>query len=245
MVEFNEFPKFLEESGNIKITNRTKKFISLRPICGSKKEVTIPLSLSKNLAYFVGVITGDGYLASIRHRFGLHKANRQYLSTIYVPLAKNLFSLGVKIRNGKRSYHLFTRNKAIWLMLNKVFNIPKGRKSRIVRMPRIIKQASNEIKKSYLAGLFDTDGGRRRGGYGFTTASEWMFKDTLELLRKLGFNPQSDCWVNKKYNRMYYGWKVAKKEETEFFQQIPLKNRKKFGEHAGIPKRSKGYVLNS
>ena len=245
MAEMAELVTRLSKSNNVKIIGETKNYLCLRSICGSKKQSKVPLKLSADLAYFVGAITGDGYLASANYRFGIHKANREYLCSVFSPLVYDLFDLKLSLYDSKRSFHMCVKNKVIWLMLNKIFELPNGKKALKVGVPGIIKKANSEIQKAYLAGLFDTDGGRRGRGYGFTTASKKMFVGSIRLLKGLGFNPQKDRWVNHKYNREYFGWKISKREEGQFFQQIPLKNTKKFGSYAGIPKRSKGHVLNS
>jgi len=92
------------------------------------------------------------------------------------------------------------------MFLSEVFNIPRGKKSHIVIVPEIIKKSNKNIKNAFLEGVFDTDGGKRGRGLGLSCASITFRNDLIELLSDLDIIVHKDEWLNKKYNKTYYGF---------------------------------------
>tara|TARA_Y100000310_G_C20502428_1_gene724673 strand:- start:584 stop:988 length:405 start_codon:yes stop_codon:yes gene_type:complete len=123
--------------------------------------------------------------------------------------------------------------------------IPRGKKSSIVFVPEKIKKASLEIKKYFLAGYFDTDGGFRGSTLGFTTASKRLNLEVSDLLVEFNIGHSLDSWVNKKYKKEFYGIRIRKKEIDNFLNTFPFQNREKLVRisqrfSARMPERSNG-----
>ena len=96
-------------------------------------------------------------------------------------------------------------SKSIYKLLEEVFEIPPGRKSHIVKVPKHIVNSNQQIKRAFLQGIMATEGGKRRRGFGLSTASEQLWKDLRELFENINIPVLIDKWEHKKYKRNYYG----------------------------------------
>ena len=50
-----------------------------------------------------------------------------------------------------------------------------------------------------------TEGGKRRRGYGLSTASKELQEGLVELFTNTGIPTTKDKWIYKKYKKEYYG----------------------------------------
>ncbi len=50
-----------------------------------------------------------------------------------------------------------------------------------------------------------SDGGKRKGGLGLSTASVAFRNQLVDLLEEFDINAKKDQWLNKLYNKNYYG----------------------------------------
>ena len=101
-------------------------------------------------------------------------------------------------------------SKAIFQLLLKVFEIPSGKKSERVIVPKYIQLANESVKASFIIGLLATEGGIRKRGYGMSTASKALWNDLEDLFSSLDIEIKRDRWINKKYQREYYGLSFKK-----------------------------------
>lgn len=201
---------------------------------------TKSIELNNLTAYLSGAIIGDGHISdstkskkdlSQDYRVIIDISDKDYL----IHLSKLIKSFVVtkskpkksKIK-GKRKERLYFqfRNKAFFNFLINL-GIPKGSKSNIVFVPSKIKEADLDIKKSFVAGIFDTDGSFRSDTLGFTSASQKLIIDLSVILKELKIKHYLDCWKNNKYNRTYFGIKIIKKEIVKFLNTLPLQNKEK------------------
>ena len=107
----------------------------------------------------------------------------------------------------------------IYSLLHLVFEVPKGRKSRKVRIPVLIRKGSTKYKIAFLIGLFATDGGKRHGNRaGLSTASRLLRDDISLLLKELKIKHYLDEWLYKKYKRRYFGLYFTKKSIAPLMQ---------------------------
>ncbi|MEA2037550.1 MAG: hypothetical protein U9O94_08630 [Nanoarchaeota archaeon] len=133
------------------------------------------IDLTPLTAYLTGAIIGDGNLANYSksktdpspdYRISIDISDREHLKYIE-KLIKSIISTTTTPKEpkqrGNRVPRLFllVRNKALFNFLNTEMEVPKGKKSSIVKVPSKIGSSSNEIKKHFLAGYFDADGGFR------------------------------------------------------------------------------------
>ena len=202
---------------------------------------------------------GDGNLSnsvksktdsSPDYRISIDISDKKYLIYIYDLIKTMIKTKTVPKKATKRGNRiprlfLYVRNKSLFYFLNKEMEIPKGKKSSVVFVPPKIKKASNEIKRYFLAGYFDTDGGFRGRTLGFTTASKKLNHGIGDLLVDLGVAFSKDMWVNKRYKREFYGLRIKRKEIDKFLKLLPLQNKEKLErinrrfkcEDAGVVKR--------
>ena len=166
--------------------------------------------INDELAFFVGCIIGDGHLKKSKTQTTIELTNWnliKHISKLCVSLFNRKFNVTkVKLREGKQqTYHMCIDSKAIYNLLKNVFGIPSGKKSDVVKIPKCILNSNKEIKIAFLKGLLATEGGKRRRGYGLSTASKQMWKDLDSIFNSLKVPILKDKWVHKKYRKEYYG----------------------------------------
>ena len=108
-------------------------------------------------------------------------------------------------KRNKFHYAAEPSNKLAVRLFNKFLEVPRGKKSHLIFVPEIIKDASKEIRLAFLEGVFDTEGCIRRKGLRITSASKQFRDDLCELLFSVGEKGWKDEWINKKYYKKYYG----------------------------------------
>jgi intein/homing endonuclease len=225
-MKYSEYILELKSSNKVHILEDNSEYIICKSRKGPSKPIHLPKKLTNNLAYFIGVIYGDGWINSEVNRIGLDKGNFIFLKEVYSPLLFDLFNLKLRITKAHRSWRVCFKNKILWDLLIHVFEI-SANKSRTSRVPEIIKHSNLEIQKAFLAGLLDTDGGSRGNSFGFTTASKILNEEVIILMKLLDIPVSIDSWFNKKYNSYYYGWRLKKSDCKLLREQIPLKNKKR------------------
>lgn len=217
-------------------------------------------TLSKEIAYLIGVIIGDGNLSnyvkskkkdpSKDYRITIDISDKEHLNYIY-GIIKSLTGTRVKpkqsIQRGNRKprLNIRVRNKELFLFLSEKIGIPKGNKSSIVFVPELIKNNTREIKSYFIAGYFDSDGGFRGNTLGFTTASKDLNEGISNLLHEFEIEHKKEKWFYKKYGKFYHGIKINKQKIDRFLNTFPLQNKEKLGRilarfqcgDAGVAKR--------
>lgn len=157
----------------------------------TKETVKLPIYLSNDLLYIIGVIIGDGSLFNPKTKktYTIHicGTNKRYIKNTITPLMKSLFDLeyypnGKHRENKKILYEWYVSRKALRRYFQIFFEIPIGKKSHIVRIPQILNDLSIENKASFLAGLMDTDWGYEYYLFGTGSASKMLLEDTKEIL---------------------------------------------------------------
>jgi len=201
-----------------------------------------PIELNETTAHLAGVIIGDGYIDggfkggktpnSKSYRVSIDLTDFESMSFI-VSIIKEIIPTSVKIRivkarlRCKPTWRFSVSNKSLWHFFTKTLGVPAGKKSRLVSVPQPILNGSNVIKKTFLAGIFDADGGLRGNRIGLTTASPVMSKQLDLLFRELGFECNISSWVIKSYNWRYYGVNIRNRDIDRFLKEIPLRDRRK------------------
>jgi intein/homing endonuclease len=217
------------------------------------------IELTPQTAYLTAVIIGDGNLSnyvksklkpSPDYRIVIDLSDRAYLIYLDKLIKKIIYTRSqptIPLQRGNRQPRLSIaiRNKSLFYFFYKDMGIPKGKKSSIVFVPEKIKKASLEIKKYFLAGYFDTDGGFRGGTLGFTTASKRLNSEVSDLLFEFNMGHSLDSWINKKYSKEFYGIRLRKKEIDNFLNTFPFQNKEKLVRislrfSARMPERSNG-----
>ena len=188
--------------------------------------IKLPKSLNKELAEFIGIMVGDGHLSwypglstykskSIRCdvRITCNKNEQSYINYI-----KNLFYSLFKLQLNHEVYKradcviLRANSRGIVQFLNKICEIPLNRKTDIVSIPNVIKNADHNVKYAFLRGLADTDFSvifryRKNKGHTYPTIkggfkSKVLVKDLEFLFKELGFK-YSTCYDLTKHDKRF------------------------------------------
>jgi len=149
---------------------------------------TLPRLLDEELAFFMGCLTGDGFVAAQPedHRVGVSVAHTSYLMEEMPALMQRLFGVAVH-KQQKRNDHSVTfviDNRAVkdFLQIN---GLDKAR-SRDATVPRLIRQSPPEIVGAYLRGLLEADGALAHGYPSLMTSSARLAEEVSTLLIGLG-----------------------------------------------------------
>lgn len=157
----------------------------------TKETVKLPIYISSDLMYIVGVIIGDGSLFDPKTKktypVYICGTNEKYFKKVIRPLMKSLFGLdyfpnGKYRKNKKILYEWYVSRKSLRRYLSLFFEIPLGKKSHNVRVPKIVYELSKEKQISFLAGLMDTDWGYEYYLFGTGSASKMLLEDTKQIL---------------------------------------------------------------
>jgi len=134
--------------------------------------------LDEDLAYFMGILTGDGCL-TFKNRVILSNADEEILACFYRTAAR----LGLHVfRNGQgRPYDRIIASAQLYQLLLHLGM--SDRKAADKRVPESILRAPREIVAAFLRGLFDTDGTvSRRDGYPILYSSSKRLIDEVQIL---------------------------------------------------------------
>ncbi|WP_376790572.1 adenosylcobalamin-dependent ribonucleoside-diphosphate reductase [Thermoflexus sp.] len=148
----------------------------------------LPPVLDEEFAFFLGYLTGDGFVAHGEndHRIGVAVADHSYLIEEMPRLMERLFGVQVHIQRkpGKGSTLFIIDNRAVkeFLRMN---GLGKGR-SVEASVPRLIRLSPPSVVAAYLRGLFEADGRVVHGYPMLCTASERLAREVAVLLIGLG-----------------------------------------------------------
>jgi hypothetical protein len=167
---------------------------------------------SNDLAYFCGLIIGDGSLpkshskrpngkAQIRYEISFVSESLDFILTVYRPLFERLFGIKPYVvrwkgKGKKEIFYCRVESINLYAFLTEKLGMISGRKARIaspISMPE-------KYKKFFLAGLLDTDGGKKGSGFGFSSASENLSNFVMESFQNLGLEPRHSLWNFNNYD---------------------------------------------
>jgi len=149
-----------------------------------------PTILDEELAFFLGYLMGDGFIAADEndHRVGVSIAHGSYLIAEMPQLLARLFGEHVRVHIQQKaddaSLTLVIDNRAIkdFLLLN---GLGKP-KSTLVTIPRLIRQSPPQIAGAFLRGLFEADGALSHSYPMLSSTSEELIRQVATLLIGLG-----------------------------------------------------------
>jgi len=220
------------------------------------------MEFSKDLAYLLGAIYGDGYISNSYkskispfkdYKIGIENTNIEYIERIIYPIFKKYTNTNAKIRylhinNKQPSAKLDVRNKALYEFFTNEIKTFKGKKLRGTKIPRIIKNTHTEFKKEFIAGFFDTDGGFRGKVIGITTKCKDFQEFFIRTLKENNIKVSKEKWFNKRYQKYYYGVRIRKNNIDTFLKTFRLRNKQKFDQikkrYERVPKWSNGLENN-
>lgn len=125
--------------------------------------VRIPNDIDENLAEEIGIHAGDGCLPKMsnphdyRFEVGGHKIDeKRYYDETVAPLFKKVYNYTVIPREVSTKYAIIINSKAIFTFKKIVVKLPVGNKDEI-KIPELILNSSDEVKKAFIRGIADTD----------------------------------------------------------------------------------------
>ncbi|MBS3076952.1 DEAD/DEAH box helicase [Candidatus Pacearchaeota archaeon] len=179
---------------------------------GKSSPVKIPEQLSFKLAYILGAMLGDGHLGD---RF-LHGGevvfsdlDRESVSNEFQNAVKDVF--GVEMKKEKRK-GLIAYNSAFTTVLS-LFGIPKGRKAKIIQIPRFLFFADKDSVKGFIKGIFDTDGSASGYNVSVSSISKKFIEELKWLFLMIGIHGNIE---KRKNNGTIQGRKVKGSEIFAF-----------------------------
>tara|TARA_Y100000310_G_scaffold345831_1_gene470786 strand:+ start:9374 stop:10087 length:714 start_codon:yes stop_codon:yes gene_type:complete len=164
------------------------------------KNIKLPDHATEKLAEFIGILAGDGYLyrGSNSYTMGIvgHPI-KDYEFFKYVQyLILELFNKPTKVKERQRAIRIVFQSKWVSEFLIKIIKMPYGNKKCFqVCVPEFVRQ-DNALSRSFLRGLFDTDGSvfvsDKRGSPNYptielSTTSSAMINQVHKILQRLGF----------------------------------------------------------
>jgi len=196
---------------------------------------------SKDLFYLIGVIYGDGYIRhgpkskkdpSPHYGITIDISDIEYLREEILPLFQKFTNTKaqVKIRtfeNRKTRGCLVVSCKKFYKLLTEEIQTHKGPKTRDIDISPVIKAALMELKKEFIAGYFDTDGGFRGKVIGITTNNKNFQEFFYETVTETGIRCSYEKWFNKKYQKDYYGVRIKIGDIDKFLKTFRLRNFEK------------------
>ena len=196
---------------------------------------TLPRKWNEDLAYIFGLLLGDGSLpiTSSKRPNGKYQKryliyfisnSKEFLEKVYIPLFKRLFGIVPRaelVKNKKNPlYNCRIESKKVYEFLEeKGFCI--GRKAKIAKVP----QLPEKFHINVLAGLLDTDGGKKGSGFGLSTASKHLAIFCVNIFKKLELSFHSCPWYYKEH--FYHQIYVHKGDTQKILKSIPIKNIEK------------------
>ncbi len=173
-----------------------------------KKGLQLPVQLTEILAEDIGIMVGDGHVGVHTHNgctnyeicvSGDAITDYDYLSGYVNQLKKRLYHLDFSLFFvGKRrsEFRLQTYSKGLVGFYSQV-GLPLGKKINI-RVPEIIRKGNQKIKKAFLRGFGDTDGGlilrKKYKAFAYypsiklASSSKPLIEDICEILIEIGFS---------------------------------------------------------
>jgi len=129
------------------------------------KNLILPNELNEDLAYFCGVLAGDGSIGYREKKkeycikcVGNPKDEQEYYNILIKDLIKKLFNLDIKpkFHDKKTTYGFSLYSKSILRYLTEFIGLPLGKKYDKLKIPEIFMN-NKKLVKSFISGVADTD----------------------------------------------------------------------------------------
>ena len=219
---------------------------SLRDVA---RNIKLPKKMTPELAEVLGIILGDGHLGYKKYKssftrnvsfHGSYLDDFDYYELEIKKLLKELFNIEpVPKLYRKNELYVGIGSKSIAEFI-KNLGVPIGNKVENNKIPKFILESNKEIKRSFLRGIFDTDGSitfKKYKGYhskpviNLPMKSEIFIFQLVELLNELGIDvvhywekyyyPKRDKLYSRR--RLYIN---GKKKLAKFLDLIGFRNPK-------------------
>lgn len=208
---------------------------------GRKPDIKkVPKELTKDLAYFIGSIIGDGSMRQ-KNQVIFTTADDETVSFM-TKFVKDSFGREFKSRNGKYDYVIYGKEIRHFLNSIGLDNVKSNEK----KVPDLIFKAPREIVASFLQGLFDTDGTTTGRSISFSTSSEELGMQVQQLLLNFGIISNRQKRLNKKYNTYSHQIYILSNNVDIFNKEIGFRltrKQNKLDEFSKIKRNSNENVI--
>jgi type IV secretory pathway ATPase VirB11/archaellum biosynthesis ATPase/intein/homing endonuclease len=143
------------------------------------KAIKVPKEVDEDLGYLAGALISDGHLSKDFVDFCCYEEG--FGEAVKERLLRK-FGKFDSYYNGKRIYLC---NSFVPFFFNRVFGIPIGKKTTIVKVPEVIFKSDDKVIASFIRGLFDGDG-ICHSGLSYKTYSKELAEGLTYLLARLG-----------------------------------------------------------
>jgi len=169
----------------------------------NSQTVTIPKIIDEKFAEFLGYVIGDGHIDKEEVIFfNSNKKLRDHYKTLL-----NQFKVKFSEREDKTTWHIKVNSRIFSKFLNEVFEIPMGKKAKIVKIPEKILLSEDIVLAGFIRAYFDCDShmpGDSRD-LEFSSASHFIVKQLEMCLLRFGIIGFTNTKIVKGviYHRLY------------------------------------------
>lgn len=194
------------------------------------------VKIDDKFAYFLGLFYGDGY--STKQSVAIITGGKESYFSWQDKIAELASELGFSPRiertvwSDEEKGHSYgevffgsTRVSDMLIQLGAVENTDK--RSRTLRLPEWLFNASYELRRSFMEGLLDTDGCAARQGSLSVSSKSWgLIQDVAVLLRSMGITHTIDPMWNKTYHKWYFRINITVRDSWKHFNgQLKLPHK--------------------
>ncbi len=206
---------------------------TIKYVCSSTQETTrIPQRISDDLLYLCGLIAGDGCIPytfkekgkHLDYSFDMISGDREFLDNVYDPLLKKVFEINTqKTFFHNRAWISSKSSKPTYRFLTRIMGIPRGKKSKKLRIPKKIKALKSMEAIPFIAGLIDTDIGKHSKGMGGTFRSGKLVDDLIAYFKSVGITAKSSGLHYKDNIYLQYDFRIPKGEIRKLYKLLASK----------------------
>lgn len=202
------------------------------------KKILLPKEVTPKMAYLLGYTMGDGCLVDylkrkrnvgcFKYEIKIASATEEFAGTLN-KLFNDVFSIKGKIYKTKnKCLVLVIQSKVLYIFFNKILKMPIGKKKGKLKIPLIIRKASNEIKKNFIAGFFDADGCVyiKRKYISVSQADNNFLKELAEIFNGLGIKTRK-IYKTEKELGITFSVSIRWCSVERFIDQIPILEKSK------------------
>ena len=210
-----------------------RKSANFYHVKGSKHRVLIP-NMNSDLALFIGMVYGDGWLVSRpkdlskgRWNIGFVEGDVKVVKA-FVRLAKKLFNVKFKLypRIRKSLYYEARVNcRILYEFLSQNFDLVGGFKAKKIRIPQLIKKKN--LIEPFIAGLISTDGSVRGSRIIYSSISKVIIDEIYIFLTNKGFKIKKGVATRARKNPQYILSISGRKQALRFNKVIFLIGKKR------------------
>lgn len=191
-------------------------------LCGTPSRGEFVAKLTPDLAYAVGVFVGDGCAnansASVCFGSGgKYDEWQDSVADVFNRIGfKTKLSRSVDKRCGASVGRLYLGSRHTLEILQQLGLVDADFKKTLC-VPDYIFNVCDDVKRSFIAGLADTDGAVSKDGALSICSKRWqLIQDVIVLMRSIGIAASTEADWNKTYSKWYYSVNVAMRSSVIF-----------------------------